>query len=162
MVELNPELAERVQVYADRLVLPENDATAVAAAGRAGRVAWARSVRCWLSTSCMSSPRTVWEAVTSVSGKRPESLTLAISTPASSPDSIMWRLVEHGRGGDDPAFYFREFAAPDGCAVDDREAWRIGNPALACRDPFLAEDGIEAAVRRSASRCSGSCVSGSG
>ena len=87
----------------------------------------------------------VWEAVTSVSGKRPESLTLAISTPASSPDSVMWRLVEHGRGGDDPAFYFREFAAPDGCAVDDRKAWRIGNPALACRDPFLSEDGLEAA-----------------
>ncbi len=32
-----------------------------------------------------------------MSGKRPESLTLAISTPASSPDSIMWQLVEHGR-----------------------------------------------------------------
>jgi phage terminase large subunit-like protein len=87
----------------------------------------------------------VWEAVTSVAGKRPESLTLAISTPATSPDSIMWRLVEHGRAGDDPAFYFREYAAPEGCAVDDRKAWRMGNPALACRDPFLSEDGIEAA-----------------
>ena len=36
MVELNPVLAERVQVYADRLYLPENDAAAVAVAGRAG------------------------------------------------------------------------------------------------------------------------------
>lgn len=55
----------------------------------------------------------VWEAVTSVAGKRPESLTLAISTPASSPDSVMWRLVEHGRAGTDPAFYFKEYGAPE-------------------------------------------------
>ena len=89
----------------------------------------------------------VWEAVTSVSGKRPESLTLAISTPAASPDSIMWRLVEHGRAGDDPAFYLKEYAAPDGCATHDRKAWRIGNPALACRRPFLSIDGLEAARR---------------
>jgi phage terminase large subunit-like protein len=85
--------------------------------------------------------------VTSVTGKRPESLTLAISTPASSPDSVMWRLVEHGRAATDPAFYFREFAAPDGCDVDDRQAWRVANPALACLDPFLSEDGLASALK---------------
>ena len=36
-----------------------------------------------------------------MSGKRPESTTLAISTPAASADSIMWKLVEHGREGSD-------------------------------------------------------------
>ena len=56
----------------------------------------------------------------------------------------MWRLVEHGRAGDDPAFYLKEFAAPDGCSADDREAWRVGNPALG---DFLAEDGMAAARR---------------
>jgi hypothetical protein len=25
------------------------------------------------------------------------------------------QLLEHGRAGDDPAFYFREYAAPFGC-----------------------------------------------
>ncbi len=89
----------------------------------------------------------VWEAVTSVTGKRPESLTLAISTPASSPDSVMWRLVEYGRSAADPAFYFTEYAAPDGCPVDDRQAWRTANPALACRDPFLSEDGLAAVLK---------------
>lgn len=82
-----------------------------------------------------------------MAGKRPESLTLAISTPASSADSVMWRLVEHGRRGDDPSFYLREFAAPVNCDADDREAWRIANPALSCENPFLAEDGI-ASVRK--------------
>ena len=40
-----------------------------------------------------------------MTGKRPQSLTLAISTPAASPDSVMWRLIEHGRSGDDQSFY---------------------------------------------------------
>jgi phage terminase large subunit-like protein len=146
MVELNPVLAERVQVYADRLYLPENDATLLPLPAEPGAL-HGHDPSLQVVDELHVVTEQVWEAVTSVAGKRPESLTLAISTPASSPDSIMWRLVEHGRAGDDPAFYFREFAAPEGCAADDRKAWRIGNPALACRDPFLSEDGIEAARR---------------
>ncbi|RIT84233.1 terminase large subunit [Mycobacteroides abscessus] len=144
MIELNPLLAERVQVYADRLYLPENDATLLPLPAEPGAL-HGHDPSLQIVDELHVVTEQVWEAVTSVAGKRPESLTLAISTPASSPDSVMWRLVEHGRRGDDPAFYFREFAAPEGCAVADRKAWRIGNPALACRDPFLSEDGIEAA-----------------
>ena len=144
MVELNPVLAERVQVYADRLYLPENDATLLPLPAEPGAL-HGHDPSLQIVDELHVVTEQVWEAVTSVAGKRPESLTLAISTPASSPDSVMWRLVEHGRRGDDPAFYFREFSAPEGCAADDRKAWRIGNPALACRDPFLSEDGIEAA-----------------
>jgi phage terminase large subunit-like protein len=59
----------------------------------------------------------------------------------------MHELVEHGRAGDDPRFYFREWAAPAGCAVDDPAAWRAANPALACKDPFLAADALAALVR---------------
>lgn len=144
MVELNPDLARRVQVYADRLYLPQNDATLLPLPAEPGAL-HGHDPSLLIVDELHVVTEAVWEAVTSVSGKRPESLALAISTPASSPDSIMWRLVEHGRAGDDPAFYFREFTAPEGCAVTDRKAWRIGNPALSCRDPFLSEDGIEAA-----------------
>jgi phage terminase large subunit-like protein len=146
MVELNAVLAERVQVYADRLYLPENDATLLPLPAEPGAL-HGHDPSLLVVDELHVVTEAVWEAVTSVAGKRPESLTLAISTPAASPDSIMWRLVEHGRAGDDPSFYFREFAAPEGCAADDRRAWRVGNPALACRDPFLSEDGIEAARR---------------
>ena len=59
----------------------------------------------------------------------------------------MWRLVQHGRTGDDPAFYLREFAAPEGCAIDDVDAWREANPAMTCDPPFLSEDGMRAAMR---------------
>ncbi len=149
MVELNPELADRVHIYADRLVLPENDAVLLPLPAEPGAL-HGHDPSLLVVDELHVVTESVWEAVTSVGGKRPESLTLAISTPAASPDSVMWRLVEHGRRGDDPAFYFREYAAPEGCAVDDRKAWRVANPAMACRPPFLAEDGLEA-VRRTIS-----------
>ena len=85
----------------------------------------------------------VWEACTSVSGKRPESLTLAISTPASSPDSVMWRLVQRGRAGDNPSFYFREWAAPADCDSDDRKRVEDRKSCLSCRNPFLTVGGLE-------------------
>ncbi|WP_459954776.1 terminase large subunit domain-containing protein [Nocardia sp. IFM 10818] len=143
MVELSPELAERVQVYRDHLYVPENDATLLPLPAEPSAL-HGHDPTLLIVDELHVVTEQVWEAVTSVGGKRPQSLTLAISTPASSPDSIMWRLVEHGRAATDPAFYFREWAAPEGCDTADRAAWKIANPALADERPFLAEDGIEA------------------
>lgn len=146
MIELSPDLAERTHVYKDRLVTPHNDGLLLPLpADPAALHGWDPFLL--ICDELHVVPPETWEACTSVAGKRPRSLTLAISTPASSPDSVMWQLVQHGRQGDDPAFYFREFAAPDGCAIDDREAWRIANPAMTCERPFLFEDGIEAAMK---------------
>lgn len=146
MVELNPDLEERMLVYADRLYLPENDATLLPLPAEPGAL-HGHDPSLMVVDELHVVTEEVWEAVTSVAGKRPESLTLAISTPADSPDSVMWRLVEHGRNGTDPSFYFKEFSAPAGCAVDDRTAWREANPALSCEDPFLSEDGLEAVLK---------------
>jgi len=146
MVELNPALAERVQVFRDRLYLPENDATLLPLPAEPDAL-HGHDPSLLVVDELHVVTRDVWEAATTAAGKRPESLTLAISTPSTSPDTIMYDLVEHGRAGDDQAFYLREWAAPAGCAVDDRRAWRIGNPALACRDPFLAEDALAALAR---------------
>ena len=99
MVELNPVLAERVHVYADRLYLPENDAMLLPLPAEPGAL-HGHDPSLLVVDELHVVTEAVWEAVTSVTGKRPQSLTLAISTPASSPDSIMWRLVEHGRAGD--------------------------------------------------------------
>jgi phage terminase large subunit-like protein len=146
MVELTPKLAERAQIYADRIVVPHNDSVLLPLPAEPGAL-HGFDPSLLVVDELHVVTEEVWQAVTSAAGKRPESLTLAISTPSSSPDCVMWRLVEHGRAGDDPAFALREYAAPEGCAADDREAWRIGNPALACEIPFLAEDGMEAARR---------------
>lgn len=143
IIELNPKLAERAQIYADKIVIPENDATMIALPADPGALhGWDPSLLVVDELHVVT--EAVWEAVTSMSGKRPESLTLAISTPSTSPDCIMWSLVEHGRAGTDPAFYLREFAAPEGCATDDEDAWAIANPALG---DFLAADGLAAARR---------------
>ena len=146
MVELAPELLARTHVYKDRLVTPQNDGLLLPLpADPAALHGWDPTLLI-VDELHVVSPDT-WEACTSVAGKRPRSLTLAISTPAASPDSVMWKLVEHGRSGTDPAFFFKEFAAPDGCALDDREARRMANPAMSCERPFLFEDGLEAAMR---------------
>lgn len=146
MVELNPELKDRCHLYQDKIVLPENDATLrPLPADYEALQGWDASLIVVDELHVVGDE--TWEAVTSAAGKRPESLTLAISTPGTSKDSLMWRLLEHGRHGGDAAFYLREYAAPDGCATDDHDAWRTANPALADPEPFLSLDGIEA-VRR--------------
>lgn len=146
MVELSPELSDRVHIFKDRLYVPENDATLLPLPAEPGAL-HGHDPSLLIVNELHVVTRACWEAATTAAGKRPESLTLAISTPSTSPDTIMWELVEHGRAGDDPAFYLREFAAPDGCQVDDRAAWRIGNPALSCERPFMAEDALAALVR---------------
>jgi phage terminase large subunit-like protein len=143
MVELNPELADRIHVYRDRLYLPENDATFTPLPAEYAAIQ-GHDGSLWIIDELHVVTREVWEAVVTGAGKRPESLTLAISTPPASEDSVMWDLVKANRSGGDPQFYLKEYAAPDGCATDDREAWKIANPALACKDPFLAEDSLEA------------------
>lgn len=143
MIELSPELAERAHIYRDRIEVPENDSSIRALpADPAALHGWDPSLLV-VDELHVVTPE-VWEAVTSVVGKRPESLVLAISTPSTTPDCIMWSLVEHGRKGDDPAFFLKEFSAPEGCATGDRKAWAQANPALG---DFLSMDGLASAQR---------------
>nr|WP_253905037.1 terminase large subunit [Arthrobacter sp. H14] len=144
MIALNPELAERVQVFSDRVYVPHTDSTLTPLPAEPD------ALNSWDATLIVVDElhvvtREVWEAITSASGKRPQSLTLAISTPGTSEDSIMWDLVKLGRSGEDPAFFLLEFASPEGAGSDDRHAWRAGNPAMVCAKPFLSEDGLLAA-----------------
>lgn len=143
MVELNPELESRVHVYKDRLYVPENDSSLIPLPAEYGALQ-GYDPSLLIVDELHVVTEEVWEAATTAAGKREESLTLAISTPAASQDSIMWTLVKHGRTDSDPQFYFKEYCAPDGCELTDREAWRTANPALACKDPFLAEDALDA------------------
>lgn len=143
MVELNPELEERVHVYKDRLYVPETDSTLVPLPAEYGALQ-GFDPSLLIVDELHVVTEEVWAAATSAAGKREESLTLAISTPAASQDSLMWSLVKHGREGLDPQFYFKEYAAPQDCDAADPAMWRLANPALACKNPFLAEDALEA------------------
>ncbi|MDR3662992.1 MAG: terminase large subunit, partial [Mycobacterium sp.] len=88
MIELNPELADRAQVFADRIVTPHNDGLLLPLPADPGGL-HGHDPSLLIVDELHVVTEAVWEAVTSVSGKRPESLTLAISTPSSSPDCVM-------------------------------------------------------------------------
>ena len=145
MVELEARLDERCQIFQNRIYVPHNDSSLFPLpAETAALQGYDPSLAIVDELHVVT--RDVWEAVSLAAGKRDQSLTLAISTPATDTDSVMWSLVEHGRAGSDPAFFFREFAAPPGCAVDDQDAWTAANPAL---DDFLHRDALRATLRTS-------------
>lgn len=146
MVELDPRLAEQVQIFSDRLYVPHTDSAMMPLPSEPG------ALQGWDPTLVVVDElhvvnRAVWEAVSLASGKREESLTLAISTPADSVDSVMWSLVEYGRANSyDKSFRLIEYAAPNGCDIWDREAWAAANPAL---NDFLHADAVAATIRTS-------------
>lgn len=141
MIELEPRLAEQCQIFQDRIYVPSTDSELrPLPAEPAALQGYDPSLMIVDELHVVT--ETVWEAVSLASGKRPESLTLAISTPADSVESVMWRLVEYGRNNpDDKSFRLVEHAAPVGCAADDETAWAIANPALG---DFLHLDALRA------------------
>lgn len=140
MVELSPLLAERCHLYKDRIVTPHNDGTFMSLPADPDALhGWDPSLLIVDELHVVS--ELIWEAATSAAGKRKRSLTLAISTPASSRDSLMWRLIEQNRTTPDPSFFLAEFGAPMGCDIDDPDAWQTANPALG---DFLHADALAA------------------
>lgn len=86
-----------------------------------------------------------WDSLRMASGKRSRSLAIGVGTPGLDRDNALFhvrRSVKEGAAL--PGVYFREYSAPEGCAIDDREAWRIGNPAIAAG--FLRESALETDV----------------
>lgn len=144
MVELDERLREQVQIFSDRIYVPATDSVLMPLPAEPGALQGFDPTLVVVDELHVVTEK-VWDAMALAAGKRPESLTLAISTPADSVDSVMWRLVQYGRSNpDDRSFALVEYAAPDGCAVDDRKAWKIANPALG---DFLHIDAIEATLK---------------
>src|SRR5690625_4486288 len=134
MVELDERLLDQVQIFSDRLYVPSTDSVMMPLPAEPGALQ-GYDPTLMLVDELHVVNRAVWEAVSLASGKREESLTLAISTPADTIDSVMWSLVEYGRANpDDKSFRLVEYAAEDGCSVDDEQQWKRANPAL---DDFL-------------------------
>jgi phage terminase large subunit-like protein len=87
-------------------------------------------------------PLESWTALLLASGKRPRSLVVGIGTPGVDRDNALWVLRDMPEL---PAgFRFVEIAAPDGCALEDRDAWYTANPAIAAG--FLSVDALETDV----------------
>ena len=146
MVQLDERLAEQVQIFSDRLYVPMTDSAMMPLPAEPGALQ-GYDPTLMIVDELHVVNRAVWEAVSLASGKRAESLTLAISTPADSVDSVMWSLVEYGRSNpDDKSFRLVEYAADDGCSLDDEAQWKQANPALG---DFLHADALAATLRTS-------------
>lgn len=143
MVELSEELASRVQVYKDRLVVPSRGASfaclpaspaslegldyTLAIADEAGRI----------------DPE-VWQVVALASGKRERSTLIGIGTPGPRPDSVLAQLRAYAdEHPDDTSQVYREFSAAgfEHHSVDCEHCWELANPAL---DDFLHRDAMRA------------------
>ena len=87
-------------------------------------------------------PEESWSSLRLAAGKRERSLTLGLGTPGLDRDNAMHALREVVRaGGSHLGVVYHEHSAPDGCAIDDRKAWRRANPAI--RAGFLRVSALE-------------------
>lgn len=144
MVELEPRLEQRTQIFQDRLYVPQTDSVLMPLPADASSLQGFDPTLVIVDELHVVKEST-WEAVALASGKRDRSLCLAISTPSDTEDSVMWDLVEYGREHpEDPSFFLKEYAAPVGCALDDESAWATANPAL---HDFLHIDALRATLK---------------
>ena len=76
-------------------------------------------------------PEESWASIVLASGKRPRSLVVGIGTPGLDYENALWKLRKVVKdGGEIPGFVFTEYAAKEGCAIDDEWEWEQANPAL--------------------------------
>lgn len=139
MIELSTELSARVQVFADRMYLPQTDSTiAPLPAMEAALQGYSPTFAVVDELSFV--PEEVWQSMTLASGKREHSLVLGISTPGDNRESVLWNLVDYGRNNPkSKSFYLKEFASPLDADISDESAWQIANPALG---DFLSLDAL--------------------
>jgi phage terminase large subunit-like protein len=146
MVELNPELEQRVQLYHDHMTVPARGSAfqtlpavpkrlegldyTLALVDEAGRV-----------------DQEVYEVVTLATGKQKSSVVLAIGTPGPELEqTVLGRLRTYALDRpDDPLVTWREHSAAgfEDHPVDCAHCWELANPAL---DDFLARDGLQACL----------------
>ncbi len=131
MVELDKRLSAVVEVHKDRLYHRASDSVMEVLSGDASK-AQGRNPSFAIVDECHVTDPECWDALALGQATRVRPLILGISTECApgDPENLMARLVEHGRRGGDPDFYFREWTARPGCDLQDREQWAAANPML--------------------------------
>lgn len=69
-----------------------------------------------------------WASLLLATGKRPDSLIIAIGTPGFDEDNALWHIRKSHLDGE-PEVHFTEYAADEGCNIRDQAQWRKSNPA---------------------------------
>jgi phage terminase large subunit-like protein len=87
-------------------------------------------------------PIASWDSLRMATGKRSHSTIIGVGTPGFDKENALFHVRKAVREGTKlPGLVFDEYAAPDGCALDDRAAWRKANPAM--RAGFLRPAALE-------------------
>lgn len=71
-----------------------------------------------------------WSALSKTTTARPNSLTVGISNAGDDQSVVLNSLRETALAGTDDTLGVFEWSAPDGCDLDDPEAWAQANPGL--------------------------------
>lgn len=144
MVELSEEMAGRVQVYKDRLYVPERAATFQVLPAEPKRLEGLDPTLAILDEIGVIS-RDVYEVVSLAQGKREVSTLLGIGTPGPNPhDSVLTDMRDYAaQHPEDTSLVWREFSAAgfEDHPVDCSHCWELANPAL---DDFLHRDAMTA------------------
>jgi len=71
-----------------------------------------------------------WSALSKTTTARPNALTVCISNAGDDESVVLNALRDRAMSGADPALALFEWSAPEGCELDDRQAWAQANPGL--------------------------------
>lgn len=152
----SPTLSRHFKVYRDALEVPSRGAVyralsadAMRAHGLGPSLVVADEVHSWPSSASNTRGDELWEALTTGSADRPESLVVGITTAGGHTDTLLGRLYEHGKKValgeiDDKQFGFWWWEAAQDDDPTDPEVWRRANPNLA--EGLLDTSDFEAAI----------------
>ena len=144
MVELNEELSSRIQVFKDRLSVPDRGASFVCLPAEARRLAGLDYTLAILDEIGVIN-RDTYEVVALAQGKREKSTLIGIGTPGPDPhDSVLTDMRNYNaEHPGDKSTVWREFSAAgfEDHPVDCEHCWELANPAL---DDFLHRDAMQA------------------
>ena len=70
------------------------------------------------------------EAIETAQGAYENPLRIAISTQAATANDLLSTWIDDATASDDASIVCHLYTAPEGCDLDDRDAWRAANPAL--------------------------------
>lgn len=130
MVELSPELSERLKVTKDQISYPATDSAFLAVASEQSAVE-GEDITLGIVDEIGFIDREVYEAVT-YSMKREGARLIGIGTPSTprfKDRAPLWDLVTAGRAGD-PDIHLVEYSAPDEADITNVDTWLMCNPGL--------------------------------
>lgn len=142
-ISRNPDLAERVQVYRDRLVYPATGSEMWCLPGTPAALEGRNPDLCICDEGGRLLPE-AYEVAALASGKKKLSTVLLIGTPGPRPDNVLARVRETALANpDDSTQVYREISAAgfESHSTDCEHCWEAANPAL---DDFLYRDALAA------------------